>query len=371
MKIVYFTQSLRSCWNHGNAHFLRGMVRALRRSGHCVDVLEPAGSWSLTNLRHDQGDEGLLPFRRAYPDLEPVSYDDGADPVLFADAADLVIVHEWTDPAVIARLVRLRREGGRFLLLYHDTHHRAVSEPDSVDRAVLEGFDAILAFGESLAAVYRKWGARVFVWHEAADVSHFFPRRCSGKEAPSGDVVWIGNWGDEERTEELETFLFSPVAAEELALMVHGVRYPEAAVRRLNNIGASYGGWVANADVPNLFARFLMTVHVPRRFYVEALPGIPTIRMFEALACGIPLISAWWPDTEGLFRPGDDHLVARTGDEMRRHMRDLRHQPGLREALATNGLETIRTRHTCDHRAAELMDVVQEMTQSAAERVVG
>ena len=48
-----------------------------------------------------------------------------------------------------------------------------------------------------------------------------------------------------------------------------------------------------------------MTVHVPRRPYVDALPGIPTIRVFEALACGIPLVSAPWRDEEGLFRHRD------------------------------------------------------------------
>ena len=56
--------------------------------------------------------------------------------------------------------------------------------------------------------------------------------------------------------------------------------------------------------MPEVFARFRVTVHVPRRPYVEALPGIPTIRVFEALACGIPLVCAPWDDAEGLFTPG-------------------------------------------------------------------
>lgn len=52
------------------------------------------------------------------------------------------------------------------------------------------------------------------------------------------------------------------------------------------------------------FAQFKVTIHVPRRPYTQALPGIPTIRLFEALACGIPLIGAPWDDVEGLFTPG-------------------------------------------------------------------
>src|SRR3546814_7021095 len=50
MKILYFTHSLLSCWNHGNAHFLRGVLRELAAMGHDVLALEPEGNWSLANL---------------------------------------------------------------------------------------------------------------------------------------------------------------------------------------------------------------------------------------------------------------------------------------------------------------------------------
>ena len=99
------------------------------------------------------------------------------------------------------------------------------------------------------------------------------------------------------------------------------MRYPESRCATLARHGARYRGWLPNARAPQVFARHLATVHVPRRFYVEALPGIPTIRVFEALACGIPLVCAPWPDGEDLFRPGEDYLVARNGAEMARHLR--------------------------------------------------
>ena len=68
-------------------------------------------------------------------------------------------------------------------------------------------------------------------------------------------------------------------------------------------------------------------MHVPRRFYVTHLPGIPTIRVFEALACGIPLISAPWDDAEGLFTPGEDFLVAKDGAAVERYARMLVNEP--------------------------------------------
>ena len=87
------------------------------------------------------------------------------------------------------------------------------------------------------------------------------------------------------------------------------------------------------------------------------LPGIPTIRVFEALACGIPLVSAPWQDSEALFRPGQDFLFAGEGAEMTAHLRDLAHDADLRAALVAHGLETIRARHTCAHRAQELLSI--------------
>jgi spore maturation protein CgeB len=139
------------------------------------------------------------------------------------------------------------------------------------------------------------------------------------------------------------------------------VRYPEQAKRKLSEFGARYHGWLANAAAPQVFAKHLATVHVPRRFYTQVLPGIPTIRVFEALACGIPLVSAPWDDCEHLFRVGEDFLMVGDGAEMTAALRDLKRDPGLRNSLVRSGLETIRTRHTCAHRVDELLSIVERM----------
>ena len=303
MKIVYFTHSLKSCWNHGNAHFLRGILRELMHRGHEVAVWEPEAAWSLTNLLADHGLAGLKPFEDLYPELSSRTYraTSSADIAAACDGADLVVVHEWNDPAVIAAVGQARREGG-FTLFFHDTHHRAVSEPAAMRAFDLAEYDGVLAFGETLAEVYRGWGwgDRVFVWHEAADVTVFKPPE---QAAHREGLVWIGNWGDGERTEEIERYLLVPAQAAGLHLDIHGVRYPDEARRMVAAHGAHYLGWLPNAAAPEAFARYMATIHVPRRFYVDHLPGIPTIRVFEALACGIPLVCAPWRDTERLFRP--------------------------------------------------------------------
>jgi spore maturation protein CgeB len=113
--------------------------------------------------------------------------------------------------------------------------------------------------------------------------------------------------------------------------------------------------------VPELFAQHAVTVHVPRRPYAGALPGIPTIRPFEALACGIPLVSAPWDDVEGLFSAGDDYLVARNGDEMRTLLERVLLDQGLARHLAQHGRRTILERHTCGHRVDELLAIVAQL----------
>ena len=270
-----------------------------------------------------------------------------------------MIVHEWSDPALIARIGDHRRGGGRYILLFHDTHHRAVSAPADLDAFDLDAYDGVLAFGEVLREAYlrRGWARRAWTWHEAADTALFRPMQ----RPREGDLVWIGNWGDDERTAELNEFLIEPVRRLRLAARVHGVRYPDAARARLAESRIDYAGWVPNDRVPDIFARFPVTIHVPRRPYVRALPGIPTIRVFEALACGIPLVSAPWDDVEQLFRPGTDFLLARNADEMSGHLSHLLRDPPRAAELSRNGLERIATRHTCRHRVTELLDICAEL----------
>jgi spore maturation protein CgeB len=359
-RFVYFTHSLASCWNHGNAHFLRGALRELLARNHDVRTYEPEQGWSRCNLLRDHGPSALGRFAGDFPDLAQAARFIGPDLDAMLDGTDVVIVHEWNDPALVAAIGRKRAQGGHFRLLFHDTHHRAVSDPTAIDAFDLSGYDAVLAFGEALAQVYRRngWGARAFVWHEAADTRLFRPPAEEGARA---GVVWIGNWGDEERSQELRDYLLEPARDVGLPLDVFGVRYPPYALAALDAAGARYRGWLANAEVPRVFARHLMTVHVPRRFYATHLPGIPTIRVFEALACGIPLVCAPWQDSEALFRPGRDFLVADRPARMREHMRALAADPGMRRELAANGLATITARHTCAHRADELLGILASL----------
>lgn len=373
MRVVFFVHSLLSDWNHGNAHFLRGVASELVSRGHDVVVYEPRDAWSLQNLIADHGDRALAGFRAAYPALRGTRYDlEDLDLDEALDGAGLVIVHEWNSHDLVRRIGRHRRFSNEYRLLFHDTHHRSITAPDSMAGYDLSDYDGVLAFGGVIRDLYleRGWAARAWTWHEAADTRVFHP--VAG-EPSQGDLVWIGNWGDEERTAELHEFLMEPVKDLGINARIHGVRYPDHARQALAAAGIEYAGWLPNHDVPRTFARFRFTVHVPRRPYVRALRGIPTIRPFEALACGIPMVSAPWDDSEGLFRAGRDYLVAHDGEEMTRRLRDLLADPDMARELARSGRETILDRHTCAHRVDELLAIHREIraTPSRAGATLG
>jgi spore maturation protein CgeB len=267
-------------------------------------------------------------------------------------------VHEWNPPALVNALGSMRVGGAPFVLLFQDTHHRAASDPCAMGRFDLSGYDGVLAFGAAIADIYRAqgWSRRVWTFHEAADTTTFFPRPFH----PECDLVWIGNWGDEERSAELREFLIDPATELGLSTRLYGVRYPEPVIADLARRGFAWRGWLPNHQVPLAFARARFTVHVPRQLYTRLLPGVPTIRVFEALACGIPLLCSPWEDSENLFPPGC-YLVARDGTEMRAQIRAITADEGLRENLRRNGLAAIRARHSCRHRARELLGIVDSL----------
>lgn len=351
MRVAFFVHSLLADWKHGNSHFLRGVATELIVGGHEVLILEPRQS-----LIAGQGAETLAGFRAAYPKLTSQRYDPATLDLDRALAGvDLAVVHEWSDPVLAHRIGYHRRHGGAYRLLFHDTHHRTVTHAASFAAYSLADYDGVLTSGPAVRDRYLRngWARRAWTWHEAADIRIFYPR---GVEDKAGDLVWIGNWGEEERP-ELREFLTGPVRALGLFARVYGARYSEAGRRALVEAGIDHGGWIPNDEVPRTFARFALTLSVPRRPQTQT----PTTQAFEALACGIPLVSAPWDDAEGLFRSGQDYLLAHNGEEMKLLLRELLDDPAMAAELARTGRETLLSRHTCAHRANELLEIYRQV----------
>ncbi len=381
LKLRLFAHSWRSDWNHGNAHFLRGLANELSRLGHEVRCYEAEDSWSFVNLLQEgeKGKESVQQFTAAFPDLHLRIYSESDFPE-FAERelhdADVVVVHEWNSPAVVNAILALKSKLD-FYALFHDTHHRAYTNPKQISQFQIDQFDGVLAFGEAIQIdqfdgvlafaeairqIYKTMFAarRSWTFHEAADTAHFYPK-LSGYWT---DVNWIGNWGDGERTRELEEFLIAPLSTlKQTRKAVYGVRYPPEGVAQLEQAGINYCGYLPNLSAEDIYAQCLLTLHIPRRCYSNGLSGVPTVRMFEALACGIPLVCSPWIDSEGLFRSNQDYICVRDGRSMQGEIVRLLKDESARKQLASQGFETIQRRHTCAHRAQQFVEICEELAR--------
>ncbi|HUQ50136.1 MAG TPA: glycosyltransferase [Terriglobales bacterium] len=366
LRIHIFTHSLVSDWSHSGAHFLRGLARELTHLGHKVRCHEELGAWSLINLvrtEQERSIDAIDQFRRQFRELDVHFYERNSGMVdYFRDelkGADVVLIHEWNEPETVNAILSLKEELG-FYTLFHDTHHRAYTRAGEMLKFHLHLFDGVLAFGEPIRKIYTDgFGMRrAWTFHEAADVEHFYPIVAEKKV----DLLWIGNWGDEERTRELNEFLVEPAMDRpENKVVAYGVRYPEEAVEWMQDAGIEYRGYLPNLDVPQAYAEAAIALHIPRRQYTNGLAGIPTIKVFEALACGATLVSAPWDDVESLFRPGQDFVSVKDGAQLRAELDILLKDESARKQIAANGLETVRQRHTCRHRAEQFTEICREL----------
>ena len=316
---------------------MRGVVTELLARRHDVRVYEPRDASG-----HVDGEKVVALARHVYPRIRPKRYDlSTIDLEEALDDVDLVIVHHENDPELVRRIgERRERPGARFKALFHDAHHRAISDEASMERYQLSGFDGVLAFGAAIRDVYlrRSWAKRTWVWHEAADPRVFFPVPAPPR-GKDGDVVWTGDASDA----EIRELLLDPVR--EIGISARGL---------------TENGPVPSFRVPDVFARFKCSVHIaPERS--RAVPGVPSIDVFDALACAIPLVCSPWEDTEGLFTPGRDYLVAQDGADMKRHLRLLVNDAHARSELSRHGRSTILARHTCAHRVDELIAIAGDL----------
>ncbi|HEX2923425.1 MAG TPA: glycosyltransferase [Chloroflexota bacterium] len=364
LRIAVFCHSIVSDWNHGNAHFLRGLIRNLQQMGHTVVTLEEENNWSISNLVHDHGQTPLEEFNRRFPFINHRTYSlDGRQPTGWLtellQQVDVCLVHEWNPDPLVKEIGKIAAGLGK-VSLFHDTHYRALTEPDRAARLGLETYSAILAFGPTIADIYRNTvtGPEVVVFHEGADTDLFHPLPM----AKSCDVVFVGNWGDDDRSHTTRQFFIDQSRAlPDLSFSLFGVRYPDEVLAELHDTGIDFGGWLPNYLAPEMYATSRITVHIPRKEYLELVKGTPTIRVFEALACGVPLISAGWRDDTGLFQTGKDFIVVDSPVQMTEAIHWLASDDDAREKVGNQGRATVLARHSCRHRAQELVDVVERI----------
>ncbi|HKD99852.1 MAG TPA: glycosyltransferase [Planctomycetota bacterium] len=346
MNVAVFCHSILSDWHDRGVHLLRGVASELVARRHRVRVFEPRDGTSVRGLLAETGAQGLLGFRRAYPSLRPTRYDPrDFDLDAALDGADLVFVDESADPEIV------RAIGGHRVRAHAQLFFRASSPRAAAAITNLAGYDAVLARTRTVADALRAfgWTRELTVWHDAADTRLFHPR-------PSGphlrDLVWVGGYGP-----RLPELLFEPVRRLNLRARVYGAGWPGPAITECERSGIEFAGYVPDHEVPGVLAGARVTVDFPN--------GAPSVHAFEALACGIPLVVADGIDPVRLFRPGIELLPARDGVEMARQIRTILDDSELARCVAVAGRRAVLMRHTCAHRADEVLALASSRCAAA------
>jgi spore maturation protein CgeB len=344
LRITILGLSITSAWGNGHATTYRALARALARRGHEVTFLERDVPWYAANR-----DLPEPPFCRTflYGSLDELRT--GFARLL--RAADLVIVGSFVPDGVAVGSFAL--ETARGLVAFYDIDTPVTlarlgrGEDDYLCPALIPRFDLYLSFtgGPTLERLEKAYGARMArPLYCAVDPELYFPEDAGADI----DLGYLGTYSAD-RQDKLDALLLGPARAWPGGrFVVAGPQYPDGTewpsnVSRIEHLPpAAHRGFYSGQ-------RF--TLNLTRAHMAQA--GFsPSVRLFEAAACGTPIISDAWPGLETLFRPDEEILIARTEDEVLAY---LHHVPDdRRRGVGAAARERVLGAHTADHRAAEL-----------------
>ena len=356
MKLVVFGLTVSSSWGNGHATLWRGLIRALAARGCRVvfferDVPYYAENRDLTEL---PGAELVL-----YPDWESVKTRARRE----LGGADAVMITSYCPDARPAADLAENFAG---LSVFYDldtpvTLARLGEDPPYLPTDGLGRFDLVLSYtgGAALPALRDRLGARrtaPLFGHASPDAHRPAPR----PDGPRSDLSYIGTYADD-RQAALEALFITPARLRPAKRFVlAGAGYP-ADFPWTDNIW--FKRHLPPGEHPDFFAASRLTLNVTRRD-MAAMGWAPSGRLFEAALCGCPVLSDDWEGLDAFFEPGTEILIAHgTGDALA--ALDLPDAELARIGEAAR--ERVLSEHTSDHRAAELLALLEPVRTAPAE----
>lgn len=359
MNIVVFGLTISSAWGNGHATLWRGLCRALERRGHHVEFFERDVPYY---ARHrDQA----APFGcelRLYANWTDVQ----ALAIQALRRADVGMVTSYCPDARAASRVLLESAAGVKCFYDLDTPVTLdrLTQGEDVEYVPADGlaaFDLVLSYtgGLALDALRDRLGGRVVApLYGSVDPGRHFPtaedasRRC--------DLSYIGTYSAD-RQPALETLFIEPARRRpDLRFVLAGSQYPPDFPWTANTFYLSH---LPPHDHPSFYCSSRLTLNVTRGPMAD-MGYCPSGRLFEAAACGTPIVSDWWEGLDRFFDPATEILIARTTGDM---VQALDIPEAERRRIASAARERTLGCHTADHRAAEL----ELLLEAAAERSSG
>jgi spore maturation protein CgeB len=343
LAITVLGLSITSSWGNGHATTWRALLRALAARGHRITFLERDVPWYRAHR-----DLPAAPYCsiRLYRDLADLKRRFAAS----VAEADVVVIGSFVpDGVAVARWLQANAQG---VTAFYDIDtpvtlaKLARGDHEYLSPDVIPGFDLYLSFagGPSLARLERHFGARrARALYCAVDPEVYRPLPRSRRF----DLGYLGTYSAD-RQPTVERLLLAPARAlPGRTFVVAGPQYPEslawpANVARLDHVPPDRH--------PEFYNQLRFTLNVTRADMIAA-GWSPSVRLFEAAACGVPIISDDWPGLDEFLAPGREILIARSAAEVVRHLRTL----GLEEraAIATAARARVLKSHTAACRASQ------------------
>src|SRR3954468_18247369 len=358
MKIVILGLSITSSWGNGHATTYRSLVRALVRLGHEVLFLERDQPWYSSNRDMPQPPFGRTQIYQSVSELKRRFAEEiyGADCVMVGSfVPDGKIIGEWV----------IGTASGVTAFYDIDTpitlEKIAIDECDYLSADLIGQYNVYLSFtgGPTLELLEDEYGSPMArALYCSVDSTQYFPEWRRKKWA----LGYLGTFG-EDRQQKLNSLLLAPATMWPAGrFVVAGPQYPKgirwpANVERITHLSPAKHRAFYNSQ------RF--TLNVTRAAMVRA--GFsPSVRLFEAAACGIPIISDDWPGLKTLFRPGEEILVAKNAGEVLDILQQLPQH--VAHQIGSRSRDRVLREHTSAHRAAELEKFISAARTSRAVR---
>ncbi|KMO39419.1 glycosyltransferase [Methylobacterium variabile] len=352
LDLVVLGLSLSSSWGNGHATTYRALLRAFAGRGHRVTFLERDVPWYAAH--RDVAAPGYCDLV-LYPDLAAL-----ADLMPRVAAADAVMIGSYVPDGVAVgeMAIRTAQRAGIVAAFYDIDTPVTLAKLARGDREYLtpdliRSYDLYLSFtgGPTLARLEREHGSPMArALYCSVDPEHYAPRSAPIRY----DLSYLGTYSPD-RQPTLERLLIEPARrAPHLRFAVAGPQYPDdiawpSNVERLDHVGP--------ADHPAFYAASRYTLNVTRADMIAAGYS-PSVRLFEAAACGTPLISDAWDGLDTVLAPGREILVADGSDAVLAVLADR--DEAARTALADAARARVLARHTAACRAAELEAALHE-----------
>ncbi len=357
LQFVFIGLSITSSWGNGHATTYRALIRELHARGHEILFLERNQEWYASNRDLPKPPYCRVALYRNTRELKE----------RFAGAirdADLVTIGSYVqDGASIGEWVtRMARGATAFYDI--DTPvtlgNLAQGDLDYLSASLIARYDLYLSFtgGPTLDLLERRYGSRMArPLYCSVDTCLYFPE--PGKHKVRWDLGYMGTYS-EDRQPALDELLLKPARCwPQGRFAVAGPQYPKEIawprnVKRFNHLSPAKHRAFYNAQQ--------FTLNITREDMIEAGYS-PSVRLFEAAACGTPIISDYWDGLEHFFKPRREILISRSSEETLYYL--LETTEAERRALGNCARRRVLTSHTAKHRAEELEAYALEVLKPA------